>query len=118
MFQNNNVQNVINPFKPSFNINNNTNQNQTNNNFGINQFNYNQFYNNNNEYMKLLEHNNYMNKIVGCFDYKPIALNGSTKIVNYSYIDLKESGKNFISTMTSKIISISEKEEFKNYSLS
>ena len=93
--QNNNSQKFTNPFNTNYNLNNNnTNQIPTYNNFGINQFNHNQDNNNNYVLTKIIEHNNYMNKKIGCFDYKPIELNGTTKIINYSYSDLKEQGKN------------------------
>ena len=110
---NNNFQNNNNPF--SVNFNNHINQNQVyNTNFTNNTF-FNQNFQSNSNIDKLNRHKIYMENLKACFDYKSIELNGSTKIINY-YCDFKEFKGQDKPYEMNRMISICNKDEFKNYS--
>ena len=112
MFQNYNFninnQNTFNAIKNPFN-NSDYNKISTSNN--LNPFN--NYLNNNNTLLldKMEIHKKHMESFVGCFDYKSIELNGTTKITNYNCLEFQEvNSKNIYET--SKLVSISGKDEF------
>ena len=110
---NNNFQNKSNPFNTNFNNNNNQNQ-MYNSNYTKNTF-FVQNSQNNNNIDKLNQHKMYMENIIGCFDYKSIELNGSTRIINH-YHDFKENKSDNNSYSISRMYTITTKNEFINYS--